>query len=109
MSVALGLLVVGLSVGREHGWSAMVLAMLIASPVLIVVFFGYERYLTRKGGMPLLEMSLLTIPCSRRGLLCAFLSFFTTPFYLFFSLYLQAGLGDGALAAGLAVLPYGVA
>jgi MFS family permease len=31
------------------------------------------------------------------------------PFYIFFSIYLQAGLGEGALAAGLAVLPYGVA
>ena len=48
-------------------------------------------------------------PRFRRGLVVALLFFFTTPFYLFFSLYLQAGLGEGALAAGLAVLPYGVA
>jgi EmrB/QacA subfamily drug resistance transporter len=109
MSLALGLLVVGLSIGREHGWSLMVLAMLVAAPILIVVFFGYEQRLTRAGGMPLLDMSLLQITSFRRGLLVAFLFFFTTPFYLFFSLYLQAGLGEGALAAGLAVLPYGVA
>jgi predicted MFS family arabinose efflux permease len=45
----------------------------------------------------------------RRGLVVAFLFFFTSPFYIFFSLYLQAGLHVGPLAAGLAVLPYGVA
>ena len=109
MSVALGLLVVGLSIGREHGWSAGVWTMLLASPILIAVFFWYERRLTRAGGMPLLDASLLEVASFRRGLLVAFLFFFTTPFYLFFSLYLQAGLGEGALAAGLAVLPYGVA
>ena len=54
-------------------------------------------------------MSLLGIVSFRRGLMAAFLFFFTTPFYLFFSLYLQAGLGQSALEAGLAVLPYGVA
>jgi MFS family permease len=52
---------------------------------------------------------LLKLRSFRRGLLVALLFFFTTPFYLFFSLYLQAGLGESALAAGLAVLPYGVA
>jgi hypothetical protein len=59
--------------------------------------------------MPILQLSLLAVPSFRRGLMVAFLFFFTSPFYLFFSLYLQAGLGEGAMAAGLAVLPYGVA
>ena len=60
-------------------------------------------------GMPILDAALLKVRRFRRGLLVALLFFFTSPFYLFFSIYLQAGLGQGALAAGLAVLPYGVA
>jgi MFS family permease len=109
LSAALGCFVVGLSVGREHGWSVWVLAMIAASPLLLAAFFGYERRLTAQGGMPLLDAALVKVGSFRRGLVVALLFFFTTPFYIFFSLYLQAGLGDGALAAGLAVLPYGVA
>jgi predicted MFS family arabinose efflux permease len=109
VSLSLGLLVVALAIGRQQGWSLMVWAMLIAAPVFAVLFFFQERSLTRAGGMPLLDASLLEVTSFRRGLLVALLFFFTTPFYVFFSLYLQAGLGEGALAAGLAVLPYGVA
>ena len=58
---------------------------------------------------PVLDAALLKVRSFRRGLLVALLFFFTTPFYLFFSLFLQAGLGESALAAGFAVLPYGVA
>jgi MFS family permease len=109
LSAALGSLVVGLSIGREQGWSPWVLGLIAASPLLLALFFAYEKRIARAGGMPLLDPALLQIGTFRRGLVVALLFFFTSPFYLFFSLYLQAGLGEGALAAGLAVLPYGVA
>ncbi|HXR85610.1 MAG TPA: MFS transporter [Stellaceae bacterium] len=109
LSAALGALVVGLSIGRGQGWSPFVLGMIAASPLLLALFFAYEKRIAREGGMPLLDPALLRIGTFRRGLVVAMLLFFTSPFYLFFSLYLQAGLGEGALAAGLAVLPYGVA
>lgn len=109
LSAALGLLVVGLSIGREQGWSPWVLGMIVAAPLLLALFFAYEKRIARESGMPLLDPALLQIGTFRHGLVVALLFFFTSPFYLFFSLYLQAGLGEGALAAGLAVLPYGVA
>lgn len=109
LSAALASFVVPLSMGREAGWGFWVLACLAASPVLAAGFFFFERWYKRKGGMPILQASLLQIRSFRRGLVVALLFFFTSPFYLFFSLYLQAGLGEGPLAAGLAVLPYGVA
>jgi EmrB/QacA subfamily drug resistance transporter len=109
LSAALGCLVVGLSIGREQGWSPLVLGLIAASPLLLALFFAYEKRIAREGGMPLLDPALLEIGTFRRGIVVALLFFFTSPFYLFFSLYLQAGLGEGALAAGLAVLPYGVA
>ncbi len=109
ISAALGCFVVGLSLGRERGWPAWDLGMIAASPLLLALFFAFEKRIAREGGMPLIDPALLRIKRFSRGLICALLFFFTMPFYIFFSIYLQAGLGEGALAAGLAVLPYGVA
>jgi MFS family permease len=109
LTAALGCIVVGLSIGRQYGWSPWVLGLIAAAPLVLAWFFAYEKRIARAGGMPLLDPELLKIDTFRRGLIVALLFFFTSPFYLFFSLYLQAGLGEGALAAGLAVLPYGVA
>jgi MFS family permease len=109
LTAALGSFVLALSVGRDQHWASWVLITLAASPVLVIVFFLFERTLARQGGMPLLDGALLRVRSFRRGLLVALLFFFTSPFYLFFSLYLQAGLGESAFAAGFAVLPYGVA
>jgi predicted MFS family arabinose efflux permease len=109
LSAALATLTVPLSMGRERHWDAVILFFLASSPVLAIAFYLFERRYRRRGGMPILEPALLQVRNFRRGLLVAFLFFFTSPFYLFFSLYLQAGLGEGPLAAGLAVLPYGVA
>ncbi|HXE29721.1 MAG TPA: MFS transporter [Stellaceae bacterium] len=109
LSTALGSFVVGLSLGRESGWPPWVIGMIVASPLLLALFFVFEKRVSREGGMPLIDPALLRIKTFSRGLIVALLFFFTMPFYIFFSIYLQAGLGEGALAAGLAVLPYGVA
>jgi EmrB/QacA subfamily drug resistance transporter len=109
LSAALTSFVLPLSMGREQHWAPLVLVLLAAAPVLVVAFLGYERALLRRGGMPVLDARLLEIRSFRQGLVVALLFFFTAPFYLFFSLYLQAGLGQSPLAAGLAVLPYGIA
>jgi len=109
LSAALASFIVPLSMGRERHWDAWILAGLSLSPILAIGFVSFERWYQRHGGTPLLQAPLLQIRSFRRGLLVAFLFFFTSPFYLFFSLYLQAGLHEGPLAAGLAVLPYGIA
>lgn len=109
LSGALAAFVLPLSMGREQHWDASIIAGLSASPLLAIGFYFYERRYVRRGGLPILQPSLLQIKSFRRGLVVALLFFFTSPFYIFFSLYLQAGLHEGPLAAGLAVLPYGVA
>jgi EmrB/QacA subfamily drug resistance transporter len=109
LSAALGSFVVPLSIGRAQGWAPWVLALLAASLPLLGAFLAFEIWLGRRGGMPILDVALLKIESFRRGLLVALLFFFTTPFYVFFSIYLQAGLNETALAAGLAVVPYGIA
>ena len=109
LSAALASFVVPLSIGRGQHWAPWVLALIAASLPLLVAFLAFERSLARRGGMPILDPALLEIASFRRGLIVALLFFFTSPFYVFFSLYLQAGLNQTPLAAGLAVLPYGIA
>ncbi len=57
--------------------------------------------------MPLLDLRLMAIRSFRRGVVVGTLFFFTTAFYLTFSLYQQQGLGTDPLHTGLAILPYG--
>jgi len=109
LSAALACFVVPLSIGRGQNWAPWVLALIAASLPLLGAFLAFERWLARRGGMPILDAALLEIGSFRRGLVVALLFFFTSPFYVFFSLYLQAGLNQTPLAAGLAVLPYGIA
>lgn len=108
-SIALASIVVPLSLGRDRHWSAPILVTLATAPFWLALFFAFERWLTRRGGMPILDATLLRVRSFRGGLLIALLFFFTMPFYVFFSIYLQTGQGLSAFAASLIVLPYGVA
>jgi MFS family permease len=101
-------LILPLSVGRDQGWPLWTFVSLVAFPVLWFGFMRFERRVARGGAMPLFDVDLLRLPGFKRSLLIAFLFFFTTPFYLGFSLYLQEGQGVDALRTGLAILPYGL-
>lgn len=108
ISAALACIVLPLSEGRQQGWPAWTILMLAAAPVLAAGFLRFEARLTRHGGMPILDLALLAIPSFRRGVVVATLFFFTTAFYVTFSLYQQQGRGTDPLFTGLAILPYGV-
>lgn len=109
LSLALASIVVPLSLGRDYHWSFPIVAALIAAPVWLALFFAFEYWLTQRGGMPILDASLLRVKSFRGGLLIALLFFFTMPFYIFFSIYLQTGQGISVFATSLIVLPYGIA
>jgi MFS family permease len=108
LSLALACLVVPLSEGREQGWPAWVFAALAAVPLLLAWFLRFEDRLAARGGMPLVDLGLFSIPSFRRGVLVGTLFFFTTSFYLLFSLYVQEGRGTDPLGTGLAIVPYGI-
>jgi EmrB/QacA subfamily drug resistance transporter len=108
VSLTLACLVLPLSEGRDQGWPAWTFIMLAAVPLLAAAFLWFEDRLTARGGSPLLDLSLLAIPSFRRGVLVGTLFFFTTSFYVLFSLYQQEGYGTDPLYTGLAILPYGV-
>ena len=108
VSLTLACLVLPLSEGRQQGWPAWTFAMLAAVPFLGAGFLWLEGRLTAGGGSPLLDLRLLTIPTFRRGVLVGTLFFFTTAFYMLFSIYQQEGYGTDPLYTGLAILPYGI-
>ncbi|MGH7152725.1 MAG: MFS transporter [Acetobacteraceae bacterium] len=108
LSAMLACLILPLSEGRQKGWPAWIFIMLAATLPLLWAFLRHEDRVARRGGMPLLDMSLLSIRSFRRGTIVATLFFFTSPFYLLFAIERQDGAGLNALHTGLAILPYGV-
>jgi len=107
LSLALACLVVPLSEGRQQGWPAWTLVMLAAAVPLTAGFLRFEAGLAARNLMPLLDPRLMAIRSFRRGTLVGTLFFFTTAFYVTFSLYEQDGRGTDPLHTGLAILPYG--
>ena len=108
LSLTLACLIVPLSEGSQRGWPAWTFVTLALVPFFLAAFLRCEDRLAARGGMPLLNLELLAIPSFRRGVLVATLFFFTTPFYLLFSIDRQDGVGLDALHTGLSILPYGV-
>jgi len=106
LSVTLGLLVYPLVEGRESGWPHWIIAMLAASPIALMAFTRFETGLTRRGGSPLVEMSLFREGRFVVGIVMALLFYMLSSFYLTFSVYLQGGMHLSPLDAGLATLPF---
>jgi EmrB/QacA subfamily drug resistance transporter len=108
LSATLGLLVYPLVEGREAGWPLWIIVMLVASPIALAAFIGFEQRLTNRGGSPLVALALFRNGGFVLGVLMALALYLLSSFYLTFSVYLQAGLHMTPLEAGLATLPYAV-
>jgi MFS family permease len=105
-AAALTALVLPLIEGRERGWPWWTIAMLVSTPFLAEAFRRYEIGLARRGGEPLVAMDAFAAPGTLRGLGALSTLYALAAFFLTFSIYLQAGLGRGALAAGMAIAPF---
>jgi EmrB/QacA subfamily drug resistance transporter len=106
LSLTLGLLVYPLVEGRETGWPMWTVAMLVASPFALMTFARYEARLSARGGDPLVALHLLRNSAFVVGLAMALAFYMLSSFYLTFAVYLQSGLHEPPLAAGLATLPF---
>jgi hypothetical protein len=97
------------SEGREHGWPLWSLGMLAMSPALLALFWRYEKHRERLAASTLVPPSVISATRGLAlGLLAAVMLYALAAFFLTFAVYQQAGLGRGALAAGLAILPLGI-
>jgi len=108
LSATLALLVYPLIEGRETGWPAWTIAMLIACPVVLATFVWLEARLSARGGDPLVALSLFRSSSFVAGLVMALAFYMLSSFYLTFAVYLQSGLHRSPLEAGIATLPFAV-
>ncbi len=77
---------------------------------IVIGFVALERFVERRGGLPLIDLALLSDRAFTRGLGATFLFFFANlSFYLVMTLFMQGGLGIAPLTAGAALLPLALA
>ncbi|RDI42122.1 MFS transporter [Nocardia mexicana] len=109
ISAALALLLVPITVGRPEGWPLWTWISMVASAPVMALTLRYERLLARRGGQPVLDMSMVRERVFRSGLVISggYLTFFAG-FMLCLTLLLQNGLGLSPLPAGLAFAPLGL-
>ena len=109
ISAGLALTLVPLIFGRTHGWNWWIWLCLPAAVIGLALSLRWEAHLARRGGSPLLDLTLFRNRVFLAGLASniAFMAFFGG-LLLAVSVVLQSGLGRSPLRAGLAFLPLGV-
>lgn len=105
----LGCFIYAVTEGREYGWPAWSLFLLISGTVGMIVFFFHQRSKTTAGRHPLMDTHLFRDRHFIFGLLVVLFHFmFHTAYLLVVAVYLQNGLGVSALACGLYFVPHAV-
>jgi len=96
--------------GRELHWGPWVWATMLLGVFIVAGFLRLERAVAKKGGLPLLDLTLLSDRAFMRGLVATFCFFLANlSFYLVTTLFLQNGLGLNPLDASYMVLPLALA
>jgi predicted MFS family arabinose efflux permease len=107
LTVAMAALVTPLVFGRQYGWQLWTWLSLLTGVGLLAVFTRFERLVTDRGRLPLLDLEVLRPRGVKPGLVACLLVMGCYSAFLFaFTLHLQEHLGFGPLGAGLAFVPY---
>ncbi len=110
LSAALFLLVLPLIQGRQAGWPWWVWASFAGSAVAFGLFVAIERATERRGGNPLVPLTLFGQRSFSLGLILVLALYaLIYSYYLALSVTMQDGLGLSALDAGLVYTPAAVA
>ncbi|MFC7590646.1 MFS transporter [Nonomuraea antimicrobica] len=110
LSAAVLLFVVPLVLGRELGWPLWGWVSMGLSVVMFVTFVRVERWVTSRGGRPLVDAQVLRAPGMRPGLAILLFGPATWGAFLFTSaLHLQGDLHLTPLASGLMMVPCALA
>lgn len=92
--------------GHDLHWSPSVWLVMAAGVAIIAAFLRLERSVARRGGMPLIDLALLSDAAFMRGLAAVFFFFFANlSFYLIMTMFMQKALHIRPLQAGLAFVP----
>ncbi|GAA3472459.1 MFS transporter [Nonomuraea roseola] len=110
LSAAVLLFIVPLVLGRDLGWPLWGWASMALSLVMFAVFVQVERWVTARGGRPLVDARVLRAPGMRPGLAVLLFGPATWGAFLFTSaLHLQGELHLSPLMSGLMLVPCAVA
>ena len=102
--------VLPLVLGQEEHWPTWGWACLAASAAGVGVFAVVERWVSRRGGHPIVSGQVLRLPGLASSIAAIFLVMAVFSGFLFaLTLHLQEALGDSALRAALTFAPTGVA
>ncbi|MCX5078241.1 MFS transporter [Streptomyces sp. NBC_00424] len=109
LSAALLLLTFPLIQGREAGWPWWTWACFVASFVAFGLFVTLERAVDKRGGDPLMRLSLFAQRSFSLGIVLVLAVYaLLTSYYLALSIAMQEGFGMSALGAGLVYTPAAV-
>jgi predicted MFS family arabinose efflux permease len=96
--------------GHDVRWAAWIWLVMAAGVAIIAALLALERFVARRGGMPLIDLALLSDAAFMRGLGAAFCFFFANlSFYLVMTMFMQKGLHIPPLHAGLVFVPLALA
>jgi MFS family permease len=110
ISGSLALAMLPLVVGRSAGWPPWAWALMAASVPLMVLTLAWERSLARRGGQPLIDVSLFRIRSFSAGLgVNIGIYAFWGSLIFALTLVFQDGLKLTPLRTGLAFGPFGLA
>jgi predicted MFS family arabinose efflux permease len=92
--------------GHDFDGSPLVWLAMTAGVVIVAGFVKLERVVESRGGMPLIDLTLLSDKAFMRGLGAAFFFFFANQsFYLVMTMYMQTALRIAPVKAGLVFVP----
>jgi EmrB/QacA subfamily drug resistance transporter len=91
--------------GRELGWPAWTIGVLIAAVPILAIFALQQRATARRGGDPLIPPALLKVRSLTAGQLVMFCVNMAVGVFFVLTLHLQLGLGFSPLKAALTVVP----
>jgi EmrB/QacA subfamily drug resistance transporter len=104
--VALVCLIGAVLAGHELRWVWWLWLIIAGGVVLLVFFLRLERWIERRGGLPLIDLVLLGNHGFLRGLAAtSTFHFGNVSFYLLMTFFMQNSLGFTPLQSGLAVVP----
>jgi EmrB/QacA subfamily drug resistance transporter len=106
---ALMCLIGPLLIGADLSWPRWLLIPVGCGTALLALFWRSQRWVERRGGLPLVHLDLLRDRSFATGLLKIFLlAFANISFYLLITLYMQNQLQFTPLQSGAAVIPLAV-
>jgi EmrB/QacA subfamily drug resistance transporter len=104
--IGLSCLIGPLLFGHDVAWAPWVFLIMAAGIAIVAAFVKLERRVARRGGMPLIDLSLLADKSFMRGLGAAFFFFFANlSFYFVMTVFMQRTLHLPPLHGGLVFVP----